>query len=146
MTTDDLSTPLGQGTRKKPRSGFGLRAPLVVAGTLALIALLFVLWTVTGDSLYSGRPMASAPIEPVPSVTAPANGTATVSAPAAPLRQAMPAGPSLQDDKPTGSIQDPEPTVEPGMTTVTIIDGSSGKRRKVLVRDPGAEAAPASAR
>jgi hypothetical protein len=146
VITDDLSTPLGQGPRKKPRSGFGLRAPLVVAGALALIALLFVLWTAPGGGLYRDRTTANAPIESVPPVTAPANDTATVLPHATTLRQAMPAGPSRQDDTPTGSIPDPEPKVEPGMTTVTIIDGSSGKRRKVLVRDPGAETAPGGTR
>jgi hypothetical protein len=102
----------------------------VLAGLLAVIAVLLVLWTTMVDSPYGGRSTASAPIDATPAI---ADRAASVPLAAPPLRQSAPAQERRQEDKSTGSIPASEPKVEPGMTTITIIDGSSGKRRQISV-------------
>ena len=145
MTTDDLSAPLGQGRQQKPRAGARSRVPYLIAGLVVFAAALFAVWTVARDHRFGGQPVASAPVEPAsPPVSA--EGTAPVATPALPLRQAMPAKPAQAGEQTTGSIPSAELQAEPGMTTVTIIDGSSGKRRKVIVPDSKTTATPARER
>lgn len=149
MTADDLSTPLGQGPRKKPHAGFRGHAPQLIAGMVALAAVLFALWTMLVDSRYGAQQSAGAPIAP-PAAAISADKAEPSPPAAAALRRATSADPVRADDGPTGSIPaaeaGSEPKAEPGMMTITIIDGSNGKRRQIQVPDPDAAKAPSPAR
>ena len=111
-TTDDLSTPLGQkkGRRKRPfRLPFTAMQALAVLLGLFLVAFLTVaLFT---DNPFGGEPMARIALRQPAEDKAPVSG-AGKSEPAAKSASQAPSG----DNK-----------------TVTIIDGSSGKRQDVVI-------------
>ena len=128
---DDLSAPLGQ-ERAKTRFALplGLARALVsgagwaTVGALAAFLVAFLLWAVLVDDPYGGEPIvvastdqraAPAAKKDDPSVTAPAPDAAAAAAPK-PVEAAAPA-------KTEGGAGQ----------TVTIIDGSSGKREQVQV-------------
>ena len=135
MTTDDLSTPLGQ----KPARRRGVRLPVtatqVLAGLLGAVLLAFVGYVIFGDNPLGGEPVAKVAMQPGKTDSgsiAPSPATADVAAPArtTPGKDAAVA-----------------PTAGPGQKTITIIDGSSGVRRDVIVSANGeaADGAPAAA-
>jgi uncharacterized protein len=117
--TDDLSAPLGQ---RKPVNG---RIPLAKAGAYAAIGLLslsllgFVGWTVVVDDPMGGEP------------------TAFAAADVRMLNTAKNAEEPSGKPRVPGVIDAPgpenTPSAPPGSRTVTIIDGSSGKRQSVVV-------------
>ena len=128
MANDDLSAPLGQDAKAKKR---GLRLPIAIpqaiAGTLGFFLFVCAVWALVGDDPLGGEPVAV---------------VATGPSPAAP---AMPAvispgalhGPRSYDGP--GSARAPVPAQTPvappasGTRTVTIIDGSTGKRQEVPI-------------
>ena len=131
--TDDLSAPLGQQPEKRR---FSLLAALprmiasaatwTVAGALGAFLAVFLMWAALVDDPYGGEPI----------VVASADARAAVPAarrdeqpPTAPLKDGAPLAPK------------PDEAAAPAKTepaqTVTIIDGSSGKREEVQV-GPGA--------
>ena len=127
-TADDLSTPLGQETVRRKR-----RYRLPFTGTQALAVLMGVFLVVfVGFAIFNDDPLGGEPIAHIA------------------LRQATPAGEKLATAPPRAS----EPAAKSApkqaageQKTVTIIDGSSGARRDVVI--PGdapdkaeAEAAP----
>lgn len=105
MTADDLSAPLGQSKSRKSR----LRVPRVlaptVAGILALVLLVFAGWVLLVDDPFGGEPMA---VVAAHMAAAPA--------------------PEKAPEKQAPRIPDPA-----AGTTVTIIDGMSGKRQDVTI-------------
>jgi uncharacterized protein len=114
MTTDDLSTPLGQGTPAGARRAFPVKAQHVIVAALSLALLAFAGWAMLG-----GEPVAVVP-------------TALL----VDAGEAKPVAPGLADNAERTprreGVTDGE--VPPaGMKTVTIIDGSSGKRQAVVV-------------
>ena len=118
MTADDLSAPLGQSKSRKGR----LRVPRIlaptIAGILALMLTVFVGWVLLVNDPFGGEPIA----------------VVTARVAAAPRQETVP-------DKEAN--RSPEPAPSQG-TTVTIIDGMSGKRQDVTIgggRKP-AESAP----
>jgi uncharacterized protein len=116
--TDDLHKPLGQ-TRKKKRP-FVLPIPWVtraVAGALSVCVAVLAAWILFVDDPYGGEPAV------VISAATVAAATKT-------------AGESQPPAK-----QNTAPTVEAEKKTVTIIDGSTGKRQEVSV---GQQSAPPS--
>ena len=122
MTTDDLTTPLGQDAKPKPA---WLRLPpppkishLVVLA-LALVLLTFLGFAIFSDDQLGGEPAVRIAIAPSPNdagPTMPANSAK----PAAPPATAMIKQPSAEQ---RGADQ----------KTVTIIDGSNGTRHDVTV-------------
>jgi hypothetical protein len=132
VADDELSAPLGQKAKKKKRRSFRLpiTVPQVIAGALALFVLACGGWAVMVDDPLGGEPMAVVATSADPpkglaaaSVTEAVDGARRhdgtiniqkkVAEPAAPPQQA--AGPT------------------PGTKTVTIIDGSTGKRQEVAI-------------
>jgi hypothetical protein len=111
-TADDLSTPLGQKTvRSKRRFRLPFSAMQVLATLLGLFLAVFAGFAIFGDNPLGGEPVArvalrqAGPVDEKP-VAAPAENAAK-SAP----KQVAPGEPK----------------------TVTIIDGSSGKRQDVVI-------------
>lgn len=125
MTTDDLSTPLGQ----QPARRRGVRLPVtgtqVLAGLLGAVLLAFAGYALFGDDPLGGEPVAKVAMQPARDSSSPAPPTAEKTA-------AKPAS-----DKPAKDVAT-APTAGPGQKTITIIDGSSGVRRDVVVSATGA--------
>ncbi len=130
MTTDDLNAPLGQDKVGKGRFlGRFLRRfappialPQAAAGALGLFVVVFALWALIADDPLGGEPTAIVLADPplgagkTPAVATPAAGPARYDGP----------DPATAAAKPSSGTQ-----------TVTIIDGSSGKRQEVVV--PGSD-------
>ena len=119
MPTDDLTKPLGQAPKRNKR--FVLPIPVVLralAAGLSLCVAVLIGWILFVDEPFGGEPMAV-----VGAVTAQGAKSADAGAP-----QAKPgSAPAVlaEGDKPGGG------------RTVTIIDGSTGKRQEVNVAQPG---------
>jgi hypothetical protein len=129
-TTDDLSTPLGQKTERQKRR---FRLPFTAVQALAVLLGLFLVAFLT-IALFTDNPFGGEPVARI-AMRTPA---ADEKLPAAASGRPEPAAKSAQQ-APTGDNK-----------TVTIIDGSSGKRQDVVIGSDaadktGAEPAPAMA-
>ena len=137
-TADDLSAPLGQTTRRRKR---GFRLPFTGLQALAVLLGLFLVvfagFAIFGDNPLGGEPIAHVALRPVqPSgdkaAAQPAQGNGHGGDKAGAEKAGKPAHGAVGDQK-----------------TVTIIDGSSGARREVVIGDNAAadkaEANPAPA-
>ena len=134
--TDDLSKPLGQKPKKRKR--FVVPLPLVtrgIAGVLGLCLAVFLGWILFVDEPFGGEPMV------------------VVSADTRASPQPAKAGQAPQAPAPT--VQKPDAVAPPtaladgdkpaGAKTVTIIDGTTGKRQEVTVGQPGSPPATKAA-
>ena len=119
-SADDLSKPLG---RKKPKRKALVIPPWIVtrtiAGVLGVCVAVLVGWILFVDEPYGGEPMMI--------VGADTRGASQVAKPGERPEQQKPGA-----GAPLGENGKPEPG-----QTVTIIDGSTGKRQEVTVTPPG---------
>jgi uncharacterized protein len=129
---DDFSAPLGQKTPRK-HAAIPAVAMRATAAALGLCLLVFALWAAVANDPLGGEPVARVPID------LHAGGADKVDDKAEAKRQSRSAteGPSVVDaaDSAAGSANS---SAAPGSQTVTIIDGSNGKRQEVSV--PGGTA------
>jgi polysaccharide deacetylase 2 family uncharacterized protein YibQ len=124
-TADDLSAPLGQKTARRKRR---FRLPIAPMQALAVLLGLFLV-TFAGFALFGDNPLGGEPVAHLAVRTKPSEDKASAAPAPAPEHGAPPA------QKQAG----------PGeQRTVTIIDGSSGKRQDVVIG--GGEATDKSAR
>ena len=124
MATDDLDAPLGQGTKKQRRLQIAIAVPQVIAGLLGLVVATFAGWALVVNDPLGGEPMMVASAAP-PKAELPV----VVSTP--------PQGPNKYDGP---SLT---PTTPPAAShTVTIIDGSTGKRQEVPIAAPQGRGSP----
>jgi polysaccharide deacetylase 2 family uncharacterized protein YibQ len=63
VSTDDLSTPLGQHKAPKPRRRLPLVVPRAIAGVLGLSLAVFAGWAMVVDDPFGGEPMVIVPTE-----------------------------------------------------------------------------------
>lgn len=132
-TADELSTPLGQETgRKKRRFRLPFSAMQALAVLLGLFLVAFVSIALFTDNPLGGEPVAHIALrKQAPTDEKPAQAASSHAAEPAAKAESRP--PATGDNK-----------------TVTIIDGSSGKRQDVVIGGDGAgksestDAAPAS--
>jgi uncharacterized protein len=118
--TDDLSTPLGQKTeRQKRRFRLPFTAMQALAVLLGLFLVAFLAVALFTDNPFGGEPVARVALRP------PAADEKLPSGRPEPAAKSAPQAPS-GDSK-----------------TVTIIDGSSGKRQDVVIGSDGADKAGA---
>ena len=120
MTTDDLNAPLGQDKVGNRRFALPIAFPQAAAGALGLFVVVFALWALIADDPLGGEPTAIV----VADRPLGAASKAPVATPAV--------GPTRYDG--------PDPSAaktSSGAQTVTIIDGTSGKRQEVIV--PGSD-------
>jgi polysaccharide deacetylase 2 family uncharacterized protein YibQ len=121
---DDLNTPLGKdktpASSGLPRKLLSARlAGRAIAGLLSLGLVGFVLWAALVRDPLGGEPTASAPVAPVQTADSGAGK------------------PEPKSDMPAQPAAPAAPAVPPGSQTITIIDGSSGKRQEVLIPASG---------
>ena len=123
MPVDDLNAPLGQNVGKKPRAPVAIPWALI-AGVLALAVL-----AAAAGRLLLIRPTNPTPAAP-PLIAAPEHDrperTGSVSektAPEAARTDLIPAAPTLDAGKPNAQATQ----------TITIIDGTSGRREQIVV-------------
>jgi polysaccharide deacetylase 2 family uncharacterized protein YibQ len=117
--TDDLSKPLGKKPKRSRRFVLPMRlVARAVAGVLGVCVAVLAGWILFVDEPYGGEPMVivSADTRGAPAAAKPGEAAATTK----PDAVAPPA--ALADDKQGGAGP-----------TVTIIDGSTGKRQEVTV-------------
>ena len=122
--TDDLNKPLGK--RKKKKKPFVLPIPVVTRSVAALLCLCVAVlagWIMFVDDPFGGEPMV------------------IVSAAHAAFRAGQEGGRGRPHRQ--SPARRPRPLADgdkPAAKTVTIIDGSTGKRQEVTVGQPGAAA------
>jgi polysaccharide deacetylase 2 family uncharacterized protein YibQ len=125
---DDLSAPLGKTPPKPPRIALKVTVPHIFAAALALVALVIAGRAMFAEDPLGGEPMAVVPVNL--RLDAAGNPPEEVS----PRPVAGNAERPNRYDGPSPSAADPSaPAVPPGGRTVTIIDGSSGKRQEVVI-------------
>jgi polysaccharide deacetylase 2 family uncharacterized protein YibQ len=148
--TDDLDRPLGTQPRRQPKIALPVLLPRIALGFGGLFLLIFVLWTAIADNPLGGEPLATAAIgqpegqgQAAGQAGAPAGG-GTVAAHIGPGRYDGPAARQASADAPANAAAVPLP---PGARTVTIIDGTSGKKQDVVIPGPAdARRAPVDSR
>ncbi len=114
MTWDELNAPLGQHKRKRVSKLPGA-VPGLLVGALGLFVLAVVAWAMFVNDPLGGEPVA---VVAIPGAK-PDNGKQPAAA---------------DEPGPTGSIAQPaKPAAPPGSKTITIIDGTSGKRRDIVI-------------
>ena len=126
MADDDLSAPLGQHPRKKKRFTLPVRISTLVASVLTLGLATVTGWALFVDDPFGGEPVAV--VSALPRSAPQAKGPAAD--PAAQVAQTKPAVAPVVSAAPT------EPGKPTNPQTVTIIDGSTGKRQEIQVGGP----------
>ena len=130
MAADDLTAPLGKNKPGNRRFALPIGIPHLVAGLLGLPLIVFMGWAIVRDDPLGGEPMTTAPSNPRPEAGASAKGANTDRPADRPTRADKNCGQIATTDRPqAGSQSEPEPPA--GSKTVTIIDGSGGKRQRV---------------
>jgi polysaccharide deacetylase 2 family uncharacterized protein YibQ len=119
VSTDDLSTPLGQKLTRKRRFRLPFSGTQVIATVLGLFLLGFVSFAVFNDNPLGGEPVARIALNP-----------------SKPAEEKIAAAPPVEIKHGAEAAKAPPST---GQKTITIIDGSSGARRDVVVFGDSAE-------
>jgi len=132
VTTDDLSTPLGQDTQPRRRRRLPVSGIQVIAAVLGLFLLAFVGITLFHQDRLGGEPVVQVALQPdAPPKTADKDAAAPASAD------------STKPNPPAVKAASNPPAN--GQKTITIIDGSSGARQDVVVASEGSGADAISA-
>jgi polysaccharide deacetylase 2 family uncharacterized protein YibQ len=134
VATDDLSAPLGQSASitKRRRIVLPFTFAQAIIGVLALALLTFAGWALVVDDPLGGEPMAVI-----------ATGTPPKPEAALPPAAGPTAGPRIYDGPAPSATPQPAQVMpgapaapQAGTQTVTIIDGSTGKRQDVAIPKP----------
>ena len=128
---DDLSAPLGRDKKQRdtPRRG---PLPLVFAGFLGFCLVVFLGWAMVVDDPLGG--------EPVVVMATQSHGLAKKSDEPGPNPAKSTADPKAEPDMAGGPPAESKQAAagpQPGMQTVTIINGANGERQDVLVPSQG---------
>jgi len=125
---DDLSAPLGQDKKPKRRRALPIVVPQAIVGLLGLFVVVLLGWAVIVDDPFGGEPVAVVRTD----MAAVNPGGKSESASARPAGQADERS-NRPDSPPPGEAA--PPSTPPGRT-VTIIDGTSGKRQEIVLPGP----------
>jgi polysaccharide deacetylase 2 family uncharacterized protein YibQ len=135
VADDELSAPLGKSAKKEQRRfRLPIRIPHMIAGLLGLFVLACTAWALMVDDPFGGEPIAvvATGFDPpksgpaLPTVVS-AQGPRSYDGPDAPASKQAPAA------TPAQPAAAPLPAANPNTKTVTIIDGSTGKRQEVPI-------------
>jgi hypothetical protein len=122
VTTDDLSAPLGQNKAPKRRL-LPLAVPRIAVGVLSTFVVVLLGWMMIVNDPFGGEPIAIVSADPKPTASAPNNpGQIAI------VRPGGPAG----GEHPTHTAEPAQPAAPAGKT-ITIIDGTSGKREQIVI-------------
>jgi uncharacterized protein len=154
VADDELSAPLGRKAKAAPRR-FKLPTrylPHAIAAALGLFVCAFAGWALVVSDPVGGEPVALVatglgPPKPVmPGVVAagPALGPRSFDGPGSAVT--IPVPPLTQAQAPAQPPAAAAPAASPGRNTVTIIDGSTGKRQEVPIAAGQDTRAPAEQR
>ena len=136
MAADDLSAPLGQDKRRSAARAADRAFRRCSPGVLGLFVLVFVGWALFVDDPLGGEPMAVVATESAGRNRQARRRPATASSiPATTGRSRQGA---VRD---SGHAAPPSPP-PPGSKTITIIDGTSGKRQEVIIPGKSSGNAP----
>jgi polysaccharide deacetylase 2 family uncharacterized protein YibQ len=121
VASDDLNAPLGQDKKKKPAK-FPISGPQALAGLMGLCGLVVVGWALFVNDPLGGEPTAVVSAKTAGDTAAKADGS----------------GDGKGHDRHDGPKAEAEAAAKaaippPGSKTVTIIDGSSGKRQDIVI-------------
>jgi uncharacterized protein len=123
---DDLSAPLGQDDKRHRRFVLPKAVPNVIAGALVAMVLGFGLWTLVVEDPLGGEPVTVVSTQAQPPQKAGGGADSTGRGPERPgTGDATGSTGAGSDKSPVSSTQ-----------TVTIIDGTSGKREQVIINSP----------
>jgi len=128
--TDDLTTPLGQNQRKRRASLVPPVVLRIVAAALGGFAAIFLGWALFADSPFGGEPMAAVRID-TRSEAARAEHAAGAPKPIDDVSRSPAA-----TDRPNrydGPVPSAGQLPAPSPATITIIDGTSGKRQEIQI-------------
>ncbi len=128
MAADDLSAPLGQDKTPTRRRTLPLAIPQAIVGVLSLFVVVFAGWAMIADDPFGGEPWAIA----ATGSAATNPGRTSDEASARPPGQAANDRPSRYD----GPGAQAAAPIAPAGKTVTIIDGTSGKRQEIVIAEP----------
>jgi polysaccharide deacetylase 2 family uncharacterized protein YibQ len=126
---DDLNTPLAAAPAKRRWPMPKVSAAQVTAGLLGLFLATFVVWAAVVKDPLGGEPLVVATLQRPIATTAP-SASAPSKAPATTAEKS-----NSHYDGPATEAGKAAPVQPPGRT-VTIIDGSSGKREEVVIPGP----------
>jgi polysaccharide deacetylase 2 family uncharacterized protein YibQ len=145
VADDELSAPLGQNTKKK-RTGrrltLPIRVPHVIAGVLGLFVCACAVWALVVDEPLGGEPIAviATGFDGPRDAARPASAIPVVSGTAAqgPRSYDGPGKPAVKQVQVPSPVPAQAPpaaaaAAAPNTKTVTIIDGSTGKRQEVAI-------------
>jgi uncharacterized protein len=131
VAADDLSAPLGQNRAPKRRRALPVLIPQAAVGVLSLFVVVVAGWSMVVDDPFGGEPIAVVRTD----LAAASSGTKPEGAgPRADDGPAVDGRPGRNDGPPP--VEAAPPPVPAGRT-VTIIDGTSGKRRDIVL--PGTD-------
>jgi hypothetical protein len=125
VAPDDLNTPLGQN-KKKRLPALPANTPQLVAALLGLFGLAVVTWGVFVNDPLGGEPTAVVATAPQPAAQAKAG-------PGGDRQYSRHDGEPDPTTKAVAKLSGEAAAPPPGAKTVTIIDGSSGKSRDVVI-------------
>jgi uncharacterized protein len=131
VSTDDLSTPLGQRKAPKPRQ-LPLVVPRAIAGVLGLSLAVFAGWAMVVDDPFGGEPMVVVPTEQRTAASASRKAEEPSPRPS-PTVQAASQRPNRYDGPAAEPAIASAPPASANAKTITIIDGTSGKRQEIVL-------------
>ena len=123
MTPDDLTAPLGQRKPARPSRKLTLAQLHLIAGVLALSLVVGTGWMFLADNPFGRGPMTAANSQ-MPATTSPGADEAEIRV----IRLSPAERMAVQDDKIAAA-----PVAVPATRTITIIDGTSGRRQEVEI-------------
>ena len=128
MTTDDLSAPLGQGKAVKRRRVLTITLPHAIAGILSIVIAVFAGWAIFVRDPFGGEPLAvvHGDFSQVRVGKGPAGKGEVLADTAANQRSDRSVAPAIEIARQNS----------PPMQTITIIDGTSGKRQEIEIPMP----------
>jgi uncharacterized protein len=128
VTTDDLSVPLGQSKTGKRSHVLTITLPHALAGILSIFIAVFAGWAIFVRDPFGGEPLAvvHADFGQVRVGKASAGKGEVLANTAANQRSERSLAPAIEIARPSS----------PPMQTITIIDGTSGKRQEIEIPMP----------
>jgi hypothetical protein len=137
VAADDLSAPLGQDRTPKRRRALPIAIPKAAVGVLSLSVIVVAGWALIVDDPFGGEPIA---VVRTDLGLAPIPGGKSEQASTRPPGQAADERPNRPDGQPPAEAAPPS---TPTGRTVTIIDGTSGKRQEIVLPGPVEDASRA---